>query len=292
MFEKWKNREIIKVITTIIGSVLYAIGINLFITPKGLYTGGLIGLCQLIRTFLVNVLGINIGNFDLVGLLFFILNIPILLLAFKSIGRRFLVKTIITVITMTVALSVITVDKPIIDDMLTSCLIGSIIAGVGTGLTLMSTASGGGLDVLGIFFTKKYKNMSFGKVNIFINGIIFILCFLNFPVEIVVYSIISIVFYSIVVDKMHQQNISVKALIFTKAETKPIESHIFNELERGITYWDGKGAFTNDATKVLCICLSKYEVDRLKTIVHTYDKDAFFIFEEGVKVDGNFTKKL
>lgn len=292
MFEKWKSREAIKIITTIVGSVLYAIGINLFITPMDLYTGGLIGLCQLIRTFLVIVLGVNIGNFDLVGLLFFILNIPILLLAFKSIGKRFLVRTIITVITMTVALSVITVNKPIIDDMLTSCLIGSIIAGVGTGLTLMSTASGGGLDVLGIFFTKKYKNMSFGKVNIFINGIIFLLCFLNFPVEIVVYSVISIVFYSIVVDKMHQQNISVKALIFTKAETKPIESHIFNELERGITYWDGKGAFTNDATKVLCVCLSKYEVDRLRTIVHTYDKDAFFIFEEGVKVDGNFTKKL
>ena len=115
---------------------------------------------------------------------------------------------------------------------------------------------------------------------------------MSFPVEIVVYSVISIVFYSIVVDKMHQQNISVKALIFTKAETKPIESHIFNELERGIPYWDGKGAITNDATKVLCVCLSKYEVDRLKTIVKTYDKDAFFIFEEGVKVEGNFTKKL
>ena len=292
MFIKWKNHEVTKVIIAIIGSVLYAIGINLFITPIGLYTGGLIGLCQLIRTFLLSVLNINIGNFDLVGLLYLILNMPILVLAFKSIGKKFFIKTIITVITMTLSLSFITIDKPIFEDMLTSCLIGSIIAGVGTGLILISASSGGGLDVLGVYFTKKYRNMSFGKVNMFVNGFIFLLCFLSFPVEIVVYSVISIVFYSIVVDKMHQQNISVKALIFTKAETKPIESHIFNELERGITYWDGKGAFTNDATKVLCVCLSKYEVDRLKTIVKTYDKDAFFIFEERVKVEGNFTKKL
>lgn len=292
MLLKWKNHEVTKVVIAIIGSVLYAIGINLFITPIGLYTGGLIGLCQLIRTFLLSVLNINIGNFDLVGLLYLILNIPILVLAFKSIGKKFFIKTIITVITMTLSLSFITIDKPIFEDMLTSCLIGSIIAGVGTGLILISASSGGGLDVLGVYFTKKYRNMSFGKVNMFVNGFIFLLCFLSFPVEIVVYSVISIVFYSIVVDKMHQQNISVKALIFTKAETKPIESHIFNELERGITYWDGKGAFTNDATKVLCVCLSKYEVDRLKTIVKTYDKDAFFIFEEGVKVEGNFTKKL
>lgn len=292
MFIKWKNHEVTKVIIAIIGSVLYAIGINLFITPIGLYTGGLIGLCQLIRTFLLSVLNINIGNFDLVGLLYLILNMPILVLAFKSIGKKFFIKTIITVITMTLSLSFITIDKPIFEDMLTSCLIGSIIAGVGTGLILISASSGGGLDVLGVYFTKKYRNMSFGKVNMFVNGFIFLLCFLSFPVEIVVYSVISIVFYSIVVDKMHQQNISVKALIFTKAETKPIESHIFNELERGITYWDGKGAFTNDATKVLCVCLSKYEVDRLKTIVKTYDKDAFFIFEEGIKVEGNFTKKL
>lgn len=292
MLLKWKNHEVTKVVIAIIGSVLYAIGINLFITPIGLYTGGLIGLCQLIRTFLLSVLNINIGNFDLVGLLYLILNIPILVLAFKSIGKKFFIKTIITVITMTLSLSFITINKPIFEDMLTSCLIGSIIAGVGTGLILISASSGGGLDVLGVYFTKKYRNMSFGKVNMFVNGFIFLLCFLSFPVEIVVYSVISIVFYSIVVDKMHQQNISVKALIFTKAETKPIESHIFNELERGITYWDGKGAFTNDATKVLCVCLSKYEVDRLKTIVKTYDKDAFFIFEEGVKVEGNFTKKL
>lgn len=292
MLLKWKNHEVTKVVIAIIGSVLYAIGINLFITPIGLYTGGLIGLCQLIRTFLLSVLNINIGNFDLVGLLYLILNMPILVLAFKSIGKKFFIKTIITVITMTLSLSFITIDKPIFEDMLTSCLIGSIIAGVGTGLILISASSGGGLDVLGVYFTKKYRNMSFGKVNMFVNGFIFLLCFLSFPVEIVVYSVISIVFYSIVVDKMHQQNISVKALIFTKAETKPIESHIFNELERGITYWDGKGAFTNDATKVLCVCLSKYEVDRLKTIVKTYDKDAFFIFEEGVKVEGNFTKKL
>lgn len=292
MFSKWKNHEVTKVIIAIIGSILYAIGINLFITPIGLYTGGLIGLCQLIRTFLLSILNINIGNFDLVGLLYLILNMPILVLAFKSIGKKFFIKTIITVITMTLSLSFITIDKPIFEDMLTSCLIGSIIAGVGTGLILISASSGGGLDVLGVYFTKKYRNMSFGKVNMFVNGFIFLLCFLSFPVEIVVYSVISIVFYSIVVDKMHQQNISVKALIFTKAETKPIESHIFNELERGITYWDGKGAFTNDATKVLCVCLSKYEVDRLKTIVKTYDKDAFFIFEEGVKVEGNFTKKL
>ena len=292
MFSTWKKSETLKIIVAIIGSFLYAIGINLFITPVGLYTGGLYGLCQLIRTFIIKVLGINIGNFDLAGLLYFVLNIPILILALKSIGKKFLLKTIITVITMTAALSFITIAKPIFEDILTSCLIGSIIAGVGTGLILISTSSGGGIDVLGIYLTKKYKNMSFGKVNIVINFIIFLLCLLNFPFEIVAYSIISVVFYSIVVDKMHQQNISVKALIFTKAETKPIETHIFNELERGITYWDGKGAFTNDATKVLCVCLSKYEVDRLKSIVHTYDKEAFFIFEEGVKVDGNFTKKL
>ena len=196
MFIKWKNHEVTKVIIAIIGSVLYAIGINLFITPIGLYTGGLIGLCQLIRTFLLSVLNINIGNFDLVGLLYLILNMPILVLAFKSIGKKFFIKTIITVITMTLSLSFITIDKPIFEDMLTSCLIGSIIAGVGTGLILISASSGGGLDVLGVYFTKKYRNMSFGKVNMFVNGFIFLLCFLSFPVEIVVYSVISIVFFS------------------------------------------------------------------------------------------------
>lgn len=293
MPEFTRKNEIVKVIITILGSFLYAVGVNVFIVPHSLYTGGLVGICQLIRTFLVDFLGLPFANIDIAGILYFIINIPIFLIAYKYIGKRFLFKTAVSAVSITLFLSVLVVPgTPLIEDTLTSCIIGAIVSGIGTGLIFTMTASGGGLDIVALMCSKKYKTLSFGKVNIAINLCIYAICLITFDLSIVIYSIIYTVFYSLVVDKLHQQNISVQALVFTKGNAKKIETEIFNMLGRGVTCWDGTGGFTDMHTTVLCICLSKYEMPDLKKIVYSVDKDAFIIENEGVKVEGNFLKKL
>lgn len=292
MVEQFKEKEWAKISGTILGALLYAAGINLFIVPCNLYTGGLLGLAQIIRTMMIEWFNLPLQNVDLSGIIYMILNIPLFLLAYKAMGRKFFIRTVIAVTVMTVALSVITVSNPIIDDTLANCLIGGIISGAGTGIILLSTASGGGLDVLGLYFTLKYKNMSFGKFTILFNAVIYLYCLLSFSIEVVIFSIIYTVFYSLIVDRMHQQNISVKVLVFTKKDPKQMENDIFNLLGRGVTTWDGSGAYTDEKTNIMCICLSKFEVNQMKKIVHKYDKNAFFIIDEGVVVEGNYTKKL
>lgn len=293
MPEFTRKNEIVKVIITILGSFLYAVGVNVFIVPHSLYTGGLVGICQLIRTFLVDFLGLPFANIDIAGILYFIINIPIFLIAYKYIGKRFLFKTAVSAVSITLFLSVLVVPgTPLIEDTLTSCIIGAIVSGIGTGLIFTMTASGGGLDIVALMCSKKYKTLSFGKVNIAINLCIYAICLITFDLSIVIYSIIYTVFYSLVVDKLHQQNISVQTLVFTKGNAKKIETEIFNMLGRGVTCWDGTGGFTDMHTTVLCICLSKYEMPDLKKIVYSVDKDAFIIENEGVKVEGNFLKKL
>lgn len=293
MPEFTRKNEIVKVIITILGSFLYAVGVNVFIVPHSLYTGGLVGICQLIRTFFVDFLGLPFANIDIAGILYFIINIPIFLIAYKYIGKRFLFKTAVSAVSITLFLSVLVVPgTPLIEDTLTSCIIGAIVSGIGTGLIFTMTASGGGLDIVALMCSKKYKTLSFGKVNIAINLCIYAICLITFDLSIVIYSIIYTVFYSLVVDKLHQQNISVQTLVFTKGNAKKIETEIFNMLGRGVTCWDGTGGFTDMHTTVLCICLSKYEMPDLKKIVYSVDKDAFIIENEGVKVEGNFLKKL
>ena len=93
-------------------------------------------------------------------------------------------------------------------------------------------------------------------------------------------------------DKLHTQNINVEVNVITKADTTELEKAVFKELDRGITKWTCMGVYTNEQSHVLYILLSKYEVHRLKTIIHRYDPYAFMVVNEGVSVIGNFHKKL
>lgn len=75
-----------KLILAITGTLLFAIGMNIFIVPLGLYSGGFVGVGQLIRTFLVSFLHLNVGNTDIAGIVYYIINIPLFILAYRKLG--------------------------------------------------------------------------------------------------------------------------------------------------------------------------------------------------------------
>ena len=277
---------------TISGAFLFSAGVNLFITPLGLYNGGFLGMAQLIRTFLVELLHLTfLGQVDIAGIINFIINIPLLYLAWKRIGRTFFVRTIGTTIAETIFLTVIPVLKvPIISDMLTACIIGGIIAGLGVGMVLRGGSSSGGQDIVGIICAKKLPNISVGKISILMNIAVYAVCALLFNMEIVIYSIIYATVLGMATDRIHIQNINTSVMIFTK---KPgVSKEIIKETGRGITKWNGRGAYTNETSYILYVMISKYEENQIKRIVQKIDPNAFMIFSEGSRVVGNFEKRL
>ncbi len=280
-----------KLLLSVFCAFLYAAGINLFVVPSGLYTGGVMGLCQVIRTVLADNFQISFQAFDIAGAIYYVINIPIFIIAFTKLGRRFFVKTLVTVTSMTVFLSVIPVHV-IVNDAMASCIVGGLISGTGIGITLRMGSSSGGMDVVGVLLTRWKRDFSVGKVNLFVNLALYGICLSLFDVEIVVYSVIYASVYAMAMDKAHTQNINVEANIITKANTTGLEKEVFDELGRGITKWSTLGAYTYDQSHILYITLSKYEVSRLKTIVKKHDPNAFIVINEGVSVDGNFMKKL
>lgn len=274
----------------IIGAFLFCLGVNLFISPLGLYNGGVVGISQIIRTIIVDCFP-SVKNFEIAGIINFIINIPLLLIAYKSISKKFFIRTVVSVISQTIFFTVITIPSTaIIDDPLAACLIGGIITGAGIGITLKAGGSGGGIDILGVYFTKKYKNFSVGKLGIIINAIIYGICAILFELPTAIYSVIYTTFFSMIVDKIHYQNINTTAMIFTKMEN--IECGIMKEMGRGVTCWNGQGAYTGEESKILVTVISKYEINQLKRIVLEKDPKAFIIFNEGLNVTGNFEKRL
>ena len=291
MEQNRKKRAITQLGWTFAGSLLFAAGVNLIIMPMKLYNGGFMGVAQLIRTFVVSVLHVDAGQIDLAGMIFYILYVPLFYLAWKGIGKSFCVRTVIAATMESVLLTVIPIPKtPIITDMLTACIIGGLISGVGTGLILRGGSSGGGQDIIGILCAKKYPGFSVGKIGIIMNIGVYGVCMMLFDMEVVIYSLIYATVVSLAIDKIHIQNINMSVMIFTKK--LGVAKAIMEETGRGVTNWEGTGAYTKENTEILYVVISKYEVNQIKRIVQGIDPKAFMIFTEGTAVTGNFEKRL
>lgn len=274
------------------GALLFALGLNVFIVPLGLYSGGVIGFAQILRTIMIDMMGIAIPEgVEIAGIINFILNLPLLLLAYKSISRKFFLKTLLSVASQTVFLTLIVIPKmAILDDVLAACVIGGLICGLGIGLTLRAGGSGGGVDILGVYISMKLSSFSVGKLGILINMLVFGLCAILFEIPVAIYSILYSVCMSLTMDRVHYQNINMTVMIFTKKEG--IQKEVMNQMRRGVTYWKGAGAYTNDEANILVTVISKYEITTIKKIIHAIDPQAFVIINEGMSVSGNFEKRL
>jgi uncharacterized membrane-anchored protein YitT (DUF2179 family) len=276
----------------IAGNIIFAIGVNVIINPIGLYNGGFMGLSQLLRLFCLNVLHLSVPEgIDLVGIIYFLVNAPLFILGYKIVGKKFCVKSVISIAIGSLALALIpTPSSPIIHDTLAACFVGGVIAGSGAGMVMRGGSSGGGGDIIGICMSILHPNAKVGILNIAMNMFVYGICLFVFDIEVVIYSIIYSTVLAIFLDRMFIQNINVQAMVFTKNHT--VTDAILTKMERGVTDWTGQGAYTKEASNILVTMISKYEIQLLLDIVHEIDPDAFIIVTEGTKVYGNFKKKL
>ena len=283
----------LRIVAAVVGELIAAAALNLFIVPLNLYTGGIMGVCQLIRTFLQTLLGVTFGAYDIAGILYFLVNVPILLFAYKSLGLGLVAKTIICTVSYSLFYSIIPIPSaPIVDDYLTACLLGGILTGIGSGIVLTCGCSSGGLDVIGLCLSKRGSGFTVGKFSLTFNVFLYTACLILFSPEVAIYSVIYNFFTSMVLDRMRQQNVNVMAMIFTHADEHILGQFIIDNLGRGVTYWNGTGAYTGQGVHVLCVSLSKYEIEELLHAVRTIDPQAFLTVQEGVRIYGNFRKKL
>ena len=286
---EWAHETLITLYTIVLEFV-YAIGMNMFIVPVGIYAGGLMGICQLIRTLLVEYLSIAV-NFDIAGLLYYVFNIPIFLYAWKRMRRRTLVKTIIAVTFSTLFLAIVPVKPLLPDDMLGSVIVGSLITGSVLGLVLRCGSSSGGLDIIGLMMAMGKRETGVGQLYIVVNAVQFVAYAMLFDLRVVIYSMISTFLSSFALDHFHFQNINVEVKIITKRKDELADA-ILRGLRRGVTEWASVGAYTDEPSEVLYVIISKYEITRLRNIIAHCDPNAFVVIGDKVHVYGNFLKRL
>lgn len=283
------KKEIRNYIAIIFWSLVFAIAINLFVVPFNLYNAGIIGVAQLLRTFLVDVFRIGV-DFDIAGIINLLINIPIFIAAIRLLkSKSFIIKTILSVIVQSLGF-MISFKESLISDTLTSIIVGGAIAGFAISRILVAKGSGGGNDIVGLILTKLYPGFTVGKYSIIFNSILFVICGLIFNPEVAIYSFIQSFVQSYMIDRGHEENIDLSVMVFTK--NKEVKKFILNELHRGVTTWDGKGAYTDEDKEIFISIVNKHEIAEVKTKIRQIDPKAFIVITKIYDVSGGYEKRL
>lgn len=270
------SSKIKEILGTICGSAIMAIGTALFLLPNQLSTGGFSGLATITYYF-----------FEVpMGLANIVLNLPLFFIAWYKLGLRFISKTIVGTISLSIFIDIFDKLKPIATDRFLSCIYGGIIVGFGTAIILKVGASTGGTDLISNI-TKAYKpTIKIGNVITLIDAVIVALNALAFrEIEIGLYSAIAIFLMGKIIDIVFEGINFTKLIIIISDKSEEISNKI-QEIERGVTGLHGKGMYTEKEKMVLICASPRKEVGRVRRIAKEIDKNSFIIISNAREVYG------
>ena len=273
-------------VVLLLGSFLFAVAINVFISPGGLYVGGVTGMLQLTVMFMDDLFDIQLS----LGVLVLMVNLPLLIVAWRSVGKRFAVLTIITVVLQSILLEVVpTVGFS--DDMMLNAIFGGVLIGIGSGLIFKIGASGGGMDVILQMLSAKF-NGPIGKYSFSINIVVIFVAGHYQSWEVAMYTIMTIYIVSVLIDRIHTIHKNLTLYIVTEKEDEVVGA-IWLQLSRGITVLEASGAFSKSRRSVLMVVLSSYELYEVIEAIKVADEKAFVNVVRSEAIIGNYiTKKI
>jgi uncharacterized membrane-anchored protein YitT (DUF2179 family) len=288
-----------------ISSFLAAYVFRSFIVPSGepiptpLITGGVSGLSQ-ITNRLFDVLNIlnQVENRSLQAVFYFVFNIPIFILAYTKIGKRFAIFSFINVITTSFFIEVIPHDWTqlitISEDLLSRAIIAGFIQGISSSLAYLMDISSGGMDVITVYFAN-VKSTSVGKYAFAINGVIYlaftILYLLNTDsmtgaLNAIIFSVIYSFTTSQVVDAINIRNKKTQLQIVTSRTDLP--KILMEKFYHGCTVVQGKGGYTNSVKYIVYMVVSSREVANVVKHIRTVDPESFVDESPSHQVYGKF----
>lgn len=261
------------------GCVLFALGFDLFLEPNGMNAGGISGLAMV----LVHLLGIgSIGIFTAAA------NLPLFLIGGKKIGKKFFVGSLVGMLTLSTAIDVFS-GIPVPDvEPLVAALYGGVLCGAGLGIVFIAGASTGGSDIVVRLLKLRFQNVPIGMINTCFDLAVVALTGLVFwDITRALYSGIAVFVCGQIIDAVvYRFDYSKVALIVSK-EHAAIANAIGKELERGVTFLYGQGAYSGTDTKVVLTAVRKQQLSELKQLVVRLDPNAFIIVQEAHQVLGD-----
>lgn len=263
-----------------IGSILAAIGLEIFLVPNHVIDGGIVGI-SIILSHLTNVK---------LGIFIIVLNLPFLVVGYKQIGKTFAFHTLYAIVTLSFWTTYFHPFSQVTNDILLASIFGGITLGIGVGIIIRYGGSLDGTEIIAIILDKK-SGFSIGEIVMFFNVFILGSAGLVFGWDKAMYSLIAYFIAFKVIDTTIEGLNETKSVIIITEEPQAITAALMDRLGRGITILEGKGGYSKEAKSVLYSVVTRLELAKLKNIINDIDPNAFVTISSVHEVMGGRFKK-
>ena len=283
MKHKAVKKKIIDYIVITIGAVLYASGISLFLDPNNLAPGGVTG----IAVILSRMTTIETGT------LYFLCNVPIVLLGLWKFGWRFMLSTAYAIVLTSGITNLLTVIPTVTTEPLLAAIAGSILVAVGIGIIFKAGATTGGMDIIIKILRLKYRHMKTGSLFLLTDVMIVAISGIVFrDFNIMMYALIAVFITGKVMDVVLYGTDEAK-LIYIISDFQPkITGRILAELDVGVTYLEGVGGYSQKSKQVIMCVVKKQLAPRVEEIIQEEDPTAFMIITSASEIYGEGYKDI
>jgi uncharacterized membrane-anchored protein YitT (DUF2179 family) len=279
---KIKNKLLIDYVYILLGSISLALSTNIFYEVNEIAPGGITGLSIIIETIGNKFFSIDIP----IWFSTIMLNVPLMIWGLISNGKKFIFRSVVAIIMLSIMLYITKFIKIAPFDMIISVMYGAILAGVGIGLVLKSNASTGGTDLIASILTMKKKRLSIGTIMFCFDAFVITCGFFVFGPERALYAIIAEFITSRIVSLFLGGFVFCKCVFMISERTNDLAEAILNKLQRGVTNIKAQGMYTMQEKNILFCVITDKEIVALKEIIEDIDPAAFVIVSDANEVLG------
>lgn len=267
-----------------LGSFIYASAVSMLISANRLSAGGFTGISTLAN----HLWGIPSGAVLL------ILNIPVIIAGFIKLGARFIAKTALATVLVSLSLEITDTLLPrFATDKILAGVFGGILMGVGLSLVLLRGATTGGVDIIAKLINKRFRHLTVGRLLLIMDAAVIALAALVYrDIESALYSVISLYASASVMDTVLYGADRGKLLHIISSHPDEICHKITTSLERGVTKIAATGGFTGQDRTMLMCTLRRHEVSAVYAIIEQIDPDAFVVVSDAGEILGEGFKRF
>lgn len=283
------NKKVInEFIEIVIGVTLMTLGFYFFLLPTNLVIGGVMGLAVIFQTEIDPTI------------LIYILNLGLLLVGLFILGKSFFIKTIFGSLaspTILFLIEKIGIENTLImnqindSKLIIAALSGSLLVGFGLGIVFRNGGTTGGMDILQNIFHKKL-HFPYQFIFYFTDGLVIILSLIIFKnIELFIYAIASMALMSVIIDNVSIKGRASQTMFIITQKPDIVKQAIYNTIDRGTTIIDARGGYSNKESKLIICTMNQREVNRMRSVIDSIDKDAFtFMTDTKEAVGRGFSK--
>lgn len=271
------KENIVSIVRITIGALLYGMGISLFLDPNSLAPGGVVGISIILNRFS----GISTGT------LYFLINIPILILGFWKLGSRMLLRSLYAIVVNTVVTNILGQAQPVTTALIPAALAGSLLLGSGIAMVFRGGGTTGGMDIIVKILRKRYPHLKTGSLFLMMDiSVVSISAVVFGDFDRAMYALITVFLTGRIIDYLLYGGDEAKLIFIVSDRAFIVAQAIMEEVNTGITFLKGQGAYHNKEKRIILCVIKKQTAPKVLEIVKQKDARAFTIISSATETFG------